>query len=213
MPVSARLTLPALGLAGLLLASAACSDTPEQAAASETRPASPYKATRLPGSYRTPDVTMTAADGRPYDLPARTKGKVTLLFFGFTNCPDVCPTTMADAAGALALLKPAERARVQVVFITADPKRDTPRVLADYLGRFDKSFVGLTGPIKTIMKAAADAKTPITPPGPDAKGNYQVSHGSNVMTYGPDGAGRLMFPYQFGSVDMAKDLRTLLATV
>ncbi|MUN40045.1 SCO family protein [Actinomadura litoris] len=214
MRVSARpgpgTGLAAIGLAAVLLGAAACGGEPAPAAVVDSTPASPYKATMLPASYTLPDVTMTDANGRPYDLPKRTRGKVTLLFFGFANCPDVCPTTMADAAGALRLLTPAERARIQVVFITADPARDTPAALKDYLGRFDPSFVGLTGPWKTIERAAGVAKVPVSPAPKNPKGNYQVQHGSNVMTYGPDGSGRLLFPYQFGSADMAKDLRTLL---
>ncbi|WP_067486032.1 SCO family protein [Actinomadura hibisca] len=207
-------TFAALGLAGVLLGTAACGGDPDPAApAAEAagRTASPYKATALPASYKIPDVRLTDGDGRPYDLAGRAEGKVTLLFFGYTHCPDICPTTMADAAGAMTLLSPAERDRVRVVFVTADPRRDTPKVLKDFLGRFDRSFVGLTGPMKTIQRAAADAKVSITPPPADAKGNYPVSHGSNVMTYGPDGAGRLMFPYQFGSAAMANDLKALLA--
>ncbi|MFI6522846.1 SCO family protein [Spirillospora sp. NPDC050679] len=206
----------ALGLAGVLLGAAACGGEPDPTAKaaeerSETRPASAYKATALPASYKIPDVELTDGDGRPYGLAERAQGKVTLLFFGYTHCPDICPTTMADAAGAMSLLSPAKRDRVRVVFVTADPRRDTPGVLKDFLGRFDGSFVGLTGPMKTIQRAAAEAKVSITPPPADAKGNYPVSHGSNVMAYGPDGTGRLMFPYQFGSAAMAKDLKALLA--
>ncbi|TDD91001.1 SCO family protein [Actinomadura rubrisoli] len=206
-----RPALAGLGLAAVLLSAAACGGESAPVTIADTAPASPYKATALPGSYKIPDVTMTDMNGRPYDLPKRTRGKVALLFFGFTNCPDICPTTMADAAGALSLLSPAQRAGVQVVFITADPARDTPRALKDYLGRFDKSFVGLTGPWKSIEKAAGIAKAPVSPAPAHAKGNYQVQHGSNVMAYGPDGSGRLLFRYQFGSADMAKDLKTLLA--
>ncbi|MGK5552360.1 SCO family protein [Actinomadura kijaniata] len=210
MRTSVRSLLSGLGLAGALAATAACGGG-QRPAVEAAAPASPYKATRLPASYKIPQVTLTGTDGKPHDLAERARGKVTLLFFGFTHCPDICPTTMADAAGAMSLLSPRERARTQVVFVTADPRRDGPAVLKDFLGRFDPSFVGLTGPVKEIRRAAADAKVPITPPPADARGNYQVSHGSNVMVYGPDGSGRLMFPYQFGSADMARDLRTLLA--
>ncbi|GAA1592852.1 hypothetical protein GCM10009678_88770 [Actinomadura kijaniata] len=209
MRTSVRSLLAGLGLVGALAATA-CGGQ-QRPAVEAAAPASPYKATRLPASYKIPQVTLTGTDGKPHALAERARGKVTLLFFGFTHCPDICPTTMADAAGAMSLLSPRERARTQVVFVTADPRRDRPEVLKDFLGRFDTSFVGLTGPTKDIQKAAADAKVSITPPPADARGNYQVSHGSNVMVYGPDGSGKLMFPYQFGSADMARDLRTLLA--
>ncbi|MEV4255712.1 SCO family protein [Spirillospora sp. NPDC049652] len=205
----------ALGLAGVLLGAAACSggsggsDAP--AAAEQAATKGPYKSTPLPASYKIPDVRLTDQDGRPYDLAAQSRGKVTMLFFGYTHCPDICPTTMADAAGAMSLLSPAEKARVRVLFVTADPARDKPEVLKDFLGKFDPSFVGLTGPYAEIKKAAADAKAPISPPPAGAKGNYAVQHGSNVMVYRPDGSGGLMFPYQFGSADMAHDLKALLS--
>ncbi|WP_051467046.1 SCO family protein [Actinomadura oligospora] len=204
----------ALGLAGVLLGAAACSGTGgSQAPAAAERPLSkgPYKSTPLPASYKIPDVRLTDQNGRPYDLAAQARGKVTMLFFGYTHCPDICPTTMADAAGAMSLLSPAEKARTRVLFVTADPARDKPGTLKDFLGRFDPSFVGLTGPYAEIKKAAADARTSISPPPANAKGNYVVSHGSNVMVYGPDGSGALMFPYQFGSADMAHDLKALLS--
>ncbi|RFU37987.1 copper chaperone PCu(A)C [Actinomadura logoneensis] len=204
----------ALGLAGVLLGAAACSGTSgSEAPAAAERPAAkgPYKSTPLPASYKIPGVRLTDQDGRPYDLAARSKGKVTMLFFGYTHCPDICPTTMADAAGAMSLLSPAEKARTQVLFVTADPARDKPKALKDFLGRFDPSFVGLTGPYAEIKKAAADARTSISPPPTNAEGNYAVQHGSNVMVYKPDGSGGLLFPYQFGSADMAHDLKALLA--
>ncbi|MEV5571533.1 SCO family protein [Spirillospora sp. NPDC052269] len=204
----------ALGLAGVLLGAAACSGSGgSDAPAAAERPMSqgPYKSTALPASYKIPDVRLTDQNGRPYDLAAQAGGKVTMLFFGYTHCPDICPTTMADAAGAMSLLSPAERARTRVLFVTADPARDKPSALKGFLGRFDPSFVGLTGPYAEIKKAAAAARTSISPPPADAKGNYAVSHGSNVMVYGPNGSGALMFPYQFGSADMAHDLKALLS--
>ncbi|MFC5181011.1 SCO family protein [Actinomadura harenae] len=203
----------ALGLAGVLLGTAACSGGGSDAPAASEKSVSkgPYKSTPLPASYKIPGVRLTDQNGRPYDVAGQAGGKVTMLFFGYTHCPDICPTTMADAAGAMSLLSPAEKARTRVLFVTADPARDKPKALKDFLGKFDPSFVGLTGPYAEIKKAADDAKTPITPPPADAKGNYAVQHGSNVMVYGPDGSGALMFPYQFGSADMAHDLKALLA--
>src|ERR1700754_1423726 len=142
--------LAGLGMAVVLFGTAACSGerTPQ------TRSTAPlYSATRLPPSFRLPDTRLTGMDGRSYDLRKRTAGSVSMLFFGFTHCPDVCPTTMADVAGAMRLLTPAERTKVKVVFISADPARDTPKALKSYLGNFDTSFIGLTGPLKTIHKA------------------------------------------------------------
>lgn len=92
-----------------------------------------------------PALTLPDTDGRLFDLQQRPPGELTALFFGYTNCPDVCPTTMADLAAARRQLGEADRDHVQVVFVTEDPKTDTPAVLRRWLDRFDPSFTGLIG--------------------------------------------------------------------
>ena len=120
-------------------------DAPAVVEAPEDR----YAGLDLAEPYRRPSFTLTDTTGAAYDFKAATAGRPTLLFFGYTNCPDVCPTTMADVAVALRGLDPALAAEVQVVFVTTDPAFDTPEVLGEYLGRFDADlptpFVGLTG--------------------------------------------------------------------
>jgi cytochrome oxidase Cu insertion factor (SCO1/SenC/PrrC family) len=212
MRTTARLTarLAGLGMAVMLFGTAACSGAQKPTPAQQAQPASPYQATRLPPSFRLPDTRLTGTDGRPYDLRERTAGKISMLFFGFTHCPDICPTTMADVSGAMRLLTPAERGKVQVIFISADPARDTPRALKAFLGRFDPSFAGLTGPAKKIHKAAADVKISVSDPPARSKGDYVVSHGSQVLVFGPDGVGRLLFSYGTSAGPMARDLKTLI---
>jgi protein SCO1/2 len=205
MRVPARLA--GIGMAVVLFGTAACSgdQTPR---AQSSAPA--YSATLLPPSFRLPDTRLTASDGRPYDLRERTAGSISMLFFGFTHCPDICPTTMADVSGAMKLLTPAERGKIKVVFISADPGRDTPKALKSFLGNFDSSFVGLTGPLEKIHKAAADVKVSLGDPPARAEGNYVVSHGSQLLTFGPDGGGRLLFSYGAGAEPIARDLRALI---
>ena len=144
-----------------------------------------------------PSFTLVDTAGAPYDFAAETAGRPTLVFFGYTHCPDICPTTMADVATALRQLGPAAREEVEVVFVTTDPARDTPEVLGDYLGRFDPSFTGLTGSAEQVAAAQEAAGVPLaTVPGPDpgppgpvpaehhGGHGYRVEHGSAVTAYG-----------------------------
>ena len=112
-------------------------------------PEDSYAGLDLAEPYRRPSFTLTDTTGAAYDFKAATAGRPTLLFFGYTNCPDVCPTTMANVAVALRRLDPAVARDLQVVFVTTDPAFDTPAVLGEYLGRFDADlptpFIGLTG--------------------------------------------------------------------
>jgi cytochrome oxidase Cu insertion factor (SCO1/SenC/PrrC family) len=91
------------------------------------------------------EFMLTSDTGEPYDFTARTAGKVTLLYFGYTNCPDVCPLNMATTAKALLTLSPDQRSHVVVIFVTTDPARDTPQRLRTWLAQFDPAFIGLTG--------------------------------------------------------------------
>jgi protein SCO1/2 len=111
--------------------------------------------TRLTTPFREPDLTLTGTSGRPVNLIKATEGKLTLVYFGYTHCPDVCPTTMADLAGALRLLTPAQREKIAVVFVTSDPWRDTPKVIKSWLASFNPGFIGLTGDYAKIQTAAS----------------------------------------------------------
>ena len=157
-----------------------------------------------------PDVHLTDTSGRPYDLRAATAGRLTLLFFGYTNCPDVCPTTMADLAAALQQVGPAVRNRTTVVFVTSDPQRDTPEVLRRWLNSFDSTFVGLTGDLKSVYAAAAAAGVPLEPPRRQPDGGYTVQHGAQVLAFAPDGAARMVYLAGTPIADYAHDLPLLL---
>ena len=136
-----------------------------------------------------PDVALTDTDGQSFDLAADTTAPVTLIFFGYTNCPDVCSIVLREIAAALNKLDEQTRQQIQVVFITTDPERDTADVITAYLDRFNfSSYVGLTGPISTIEKAAEPLQVEFykededgTPGGP-----YEVAHGAHVIGFGPD---------------------------
>ena len=101
-----------------------------------------------------PGITLTDTGGRSYDLLTRTAGKITLLYFGYTHCPDVCPLLMSNIAAALKQLPGKDAAQIAVVFVTVDPARDTAPVLRAWLDTMDPGFVGLTGSIEQIIARA-----------------------------------------------------------
>ena len=169
---------------------------------------------RLRGSVIEPalpaaEISLTDQNGQPFRL-ADYRGKVVLLFFGYTYCPDVCPATMAELRAARSLLKPEQAARVQVVFITVDPGRDTPESIQEYVARFDPTFLGLSGTedeLSLVWKAYGVFRELGTP---NAQGNYEVSHTARV--YVVDVNGNLSLSFAFGTPpeDVANDLRILL---
>ncbi|MGY1706117.1 SCO family protein [Geodermatophilus sp. SYSU D00697] len=172
-------------------------------------PEDAYAGLDLPDPYQRPSFTLTDTAGQPYDFAAATAGTPTLLFFGYTNCPDVCPTTMADVAVALRGVDPALAERVQVVFVTTDPAFDTPEVLAEYLGRFDADlpnrFVGLTGDQAAIDRAQLAAGVPLA----EDQGRL---HSSLLLLYGDDDLAHVAFDTGNTSRDIAGDLALVAGT-
>jgi protein SCO1/2 len=170
--------------------------------------AGPYQGLHLEDPYQKPAFTLTDTTGAPYDVAARTADGPTLLFFGFTHCPDVCPSTMADVALALRSTDPAVAERTTVVFVTTDPARDTPEVLGEYLGRFDAdlptSFVGLTGDQQQIDQAQLAAGVPLAQDGGQA-------HSALLLLYGTDGEADVAFDAENSARDIAADLALVAA--
>ena len=162
-----------------------------------------YAGFDLAEPYRRPSFTLTDATGAAYDFKAQTAGRPTLLFFGYTNCPDICPTTMADVAVALRSVDPAVAEQVQVVFVTTDPDTDTPAVLGEYLGRFDADlpvgFVGLTGEQGAIEQAQLAAGVPLA----EDDGR---AHSALLLLYGTDDAAHVAFDAENTSSDISTDL-------
>jgi protein SCO1 len=165
-----------------------------------------YAGLDLAEPYRRPTFTLTDSDGGAYDFRAATDGRPTLLFFGYTRCPDVCPTTMADVAVALRGLDAKVAEKVQVVFVTTDPAYDTPAVLAEYLGRFDADlpvrFVGLTGSQKLIDQAQLSAGVPLA----EEDGRL---HSSLLLLYGADDEAHVAFDAGNTARDIATDLEAV----
>ncbi len=205
--------------AAVLLLSAGCGGGPRPALGGSGAPATrvagtPVAAPSHPGDWhgtatagtvRRPSFTLTDTGGRRFDFAQATAGHATLLFFGYTHCPDVCPTTMADLAAARQVAGPAVAAKVTVVFVTTDPARDTPAALARWLGQFDDRFVGLTGTPAQVAAAQRAVGVPValadptgagpTGAGPTGAGTggagtggggYLVGHAAQVLGIGPD---------------------------
>lgn len=163
----------------------------------------------LPEPYQRPSFTLTDTTGATYDFAEETGGRPTLLFFGYTNCPDVCPTTMADVAVALRGLEPATAEEVQVVFVTTDPATDTPEVLGEYLDRFDADlptqFVGLTGDQETIDQAQLAAGVPLAE-------DHGRLHSSLLLLYGAEDEAPVAFDTGNTPQDIAGDLGVVTGT-
>ncbi|MCK9932785.1 SCO family protein [Frankia sp. Mgl5] len=161
--------------------------------------------------FAKPALNLTDTDGRPFDLRARTQGKITLLFFGYTMCPDVCPTTMADIAAALDEVDRSVRDQVSVVFVSTDPDRDTAPVLDRWLSQFDSTFIGVRGPFKDVQAQAEAIGVPLEAPKVQADGSVLVTHGSQVIAFGRDARARVLYLAGTPVADYIADLPVLTA--
>ncbi|GGN39055.1 SCO family protein [Streptomyces kronopolitis] len=132
-----------------------------------------------------PDLVLTDTAGKKYDLVKETKGHPTLIYFGYTNCPDVCPLTMANIAVAVKQLPKAEQKDLRVVFVTSDPERDTPATLKKWLGGINKDFTGLTGKFDTIQAGARSVNIGIEKPVKKKNGDVVSTHGAQVLLSSP----------------------------
>lgn len=196
---------------GLALALSSCGADDDRSTELALSGSSEFRGVRQLPPLALPDVTLTDTNGRPYRLRDQAAGKVTLLYLGYTNCPDVCPTHMAQMARALQEVSPETAAQVLVVFITTDPERDTPAVLREWLDRFESSFVGLTGTqeqldgVQTSLNANPASKTDL------GGGHYSVDHLAYVIAFTPERQdARLVYPADMSWEDYAADLRTMI---
>jgi protein SCO1/2 len=211
----ARLRLPAVAVAvGLLLAGcggdadAGGHDHGSAVASVESTDDGPYSGINLTDPYVKPEFTLTDSTGAAFDFADRTAAGPTLLFFGYTNCPDVCPTTMADIAVALRKVDPAVAAETSVVFVTTDPARDTPPVLGGYLDQFDADlptqFIGLSGDQSQIDQAQLAAGVPLAE-------DMGQTHSAYLLLYGTDGEADVLFDAENSGADIAHDLALVAA--
>lgn len=188
-------------LAGLLLAVAL--------AACEPRDAHPtFTATDITGATFARDFSLSDHNGKTRTL-ADFRGKLVALFFGYTHCPDVCPTTMADLAAAMKSMGPNAN-KVQVLFVTVDPERDTPELLKQYVPAFNPSFIGLRPTPEQLKLLAAEYKVVYQKNPGREQGNYLMDHSAGTYIYDTQGRIRLLMPYGSSAQVIARDLEALL---
>ncbi|MER6400956.1 MULTISPECIES: SCO family protein [unclassified Kitasatospora] len=176
----------AVALAAALTLTACGSDgSTGPAKVTQQKADSPYQGTVLGKHFDKPDLQLTDTAGQPFDLRQKTNGRSTLLFFGYTSCPDVCPTTMGDIGVAMTKLSPEERQKVDIVFVSTDPQRDTPQVLRTWLDSMGKDFIGLTGDLAKVKAAAKSLGILIEDPVVNADGTVTSTHGAQVLAFLP----------------------------
>ena len=191
----------------LLQAAAAIAAAPLLlAACGERKPQ--FNAVDLTGADYAKDFQLPDTDGKVRSLKD-FRGKAVVVFFGYTQCPDVCPTTMADIAQAKKLLG-ADGAKVQGIFITIDPERDTPELLKAYVANFGPDFVALRGTPEQTAAVAKDFKVYYKKVEGKTPGSYTMDHSAASFVYDPEGRLRLYARYGAGPQVLADDLKQLL---
>lgn len=162
-------------------------------------------------AYQVLPDPLTDTAGKPFSLVGDTHQPLTLVFFGYTHCPDICPMVMSSLASGLTRLSDSERSRVQVIFVTTDPTRDTPQVLRTYLDRYNKAFLGLTGPIERIATIAHPLAVYVAQGQKLPSGGYDLNtHSSQVTAIGADDKARVLWTMDTSSAQFASDIHTLL---
>lgn len=212
---SRKLSLPALLLA-LGLGNVPCvlaqgpnkAPVPQHAAPSSAA----YRGGLVSPPLPKPKFSLTDTSGAPYDLQQKTQGYVTLLFFGYTHCPDMCPLQMQLIAQALKKIPADTAGQYKIVFVTTDPDRDTAPVLRSWLDNFDKRFIGLTGSNAAIQSAQIAANlSPAKKSAVRPDGAYEVGHAAFVLAYTKDNLAHVIYPVGVKEEDLVHDLASLAA--
>ena len=167
-----------------------------------------FKNTDVTGSDCCRDFRLSDHNGKMRTL-ADFRGKAVVIFFGYTQCPDVCPTTMAEMKAVLGLLGP-DAQRVQVLFVTLDPERYTRELLSNYVPAFDSSFLGLYGDLETTAKTAKEFRIFYQKHAGPTPGSYTLDHTAGSYVLDPQGRVRLFVRHGDGGANLAADLRSLL---
>jgi protein SCO1 len=192
----ARRLLLAFSLATSILLLSACADKPS------------FKNTDITGAEFAREFSLTDHNGQARTL-ADFKGKAVVIFFGFTQCPDVCPTTLAEMAEVMKLLGD-DAKRLQVLFVTVDPERDTAELLKKYTPAFHPSFLGLSGSLDATSKVAKEFKVFYQKVPGKTAGSYTMDHTANSFVFDPQGKVRLVVRHGMGAQSLVADLKQLL---
>lgn len=172
-------------------------------------PAPQFKGADITGVDYAKTLALPDANGQPRTL-GDFKGKVTVIFFGYTQCPDVCPTTMTELAQVKKSLG-ADGDKLQAVFVTIDPERDTPEILKSYMASFDPSFVALRGTLEQTKAAAKEFKIYFEKVPGKTEGSYTMDHSAGAFVLDTKGNVRLFERYGAGAEGLTADVKALIA--
>jgi protein SCO1/2 len=164
---------------------------------------------RLDPPFEVVPAVLTDTAGQPYSLAKDADKPLTLVFFGYSTCPDICQTVMSTLASAMTRLDDRDRDRVDVVFVTTDPARDTVPVLQRYLAQFDPGFIGLTGDLRTIVDLAKPLGVGVEKGPRLPTGGYDITHGTTITGL-QDGQGTVYWDQDTSSAEFAADIHSLL---
>lgn len=208
--------LGALGAASLsACGSGAAADGAGGESATTTAESRGYRGVVLETPLAKPNFTLTDTRGRPFDFRRQTDGSLTLLFFGYTNCPDICPVHLGNIATVLQRMPYDIASRTKVIFVTTDPARDTPAHLRAWLDNFSPSFIGLSGSLDEVNRIQAQLDLPpaVAEAAHDAgDSSYNVAHAAQVLAFSPtDDLAHLAYPFGIRQEDWANDLPKLIA--
>jgi protein SCO1 len=160
--------------------------------------------------YTWPEGSLVDTGGNDFDLRAGLEKPLTLVFFGYSRCPDICQAVMADLASATARLEESEAEDVDTWFVTTDPARDDPATLRAYLDRFDPGFEGLTGPLDDIVATARAVHVPVEKGERLPSGGYEVNHGTAILGVTPDGEVPVLWTEGTSAAKLAEDIHLVL---
>ena len=191
--------------AALCVALAGC----DKLGVAATKPAASFRGADITGADYAKTLSMPDMNGQPRTL-GDFKGKVTVVFFGYTQCPDVCPTTMAELAQVKKALG-ADGDKLQAVFVSIDPERDTPEILKSYMASFDPNFVALRGTLAQTQATAKEFKVYFAKVPGKAEGSYTMDHSAGAFVFDAKGNVRLFERYGAGAEALTADVKALIA--
>jgi protein SCO1/2 len=203
----------------IVTALAACRPAPEAPPASQGEEGLPAVVLRnrlrgvlLSTPQPKPDIRLRTVDGAPFSLRDDTRGTLTLLFFGYTHCPDVCPAHVANISRVLKELPNEVTAKIRFVFVTTDPERDTAERLKGWLAAFHPGIIGLVGTVEEIKRSQVEAGLmPAYKEVPDSTvpASYLVGHAAQVLAFTSDDLAHIVYPFGIRQQDWASDLPIL----
>lgn len=169
-----------------------------------------FNGVRVPSPMNKPAVVWQRTDGSPYDITRETAGRVTLLYFGYMHCPDVCPVQLMNLAHAFRTLGPDTTAHFRMLFVTLDPARDTADVLRNWLKEYHPEFIALRAPLAAVNDEVTRLKLLPASPEDSAASAAGPTHASAVVAFGRDGLAHFVYPATTNPAEWAYDLRKLL---